>query len=165
MVSGESHYFMGRRYRLRVITDESSVGVFVRNQSTLELRVRPAASLATRHRVLNDWYREHLKRMVPPLLAKWQRRLGVEVSEWGIRKMKTKWGTCNARARRIWINLELAKKSAESLEYVVMHELVHLIVRHHDDHFVAIMDEHLSRWRALREELNCLPLAHGAWRE
>ncbi len=97
--------------------------------------------------------------------AKWQKRLGVEVSAFGIKKMKTKWGTCTVDARRIWINLELAKKSAESLEYVVMHELVHLLVRHHDDRFIAIMDKHLPRWRALREGLNCSPLAHEAWRE
>jgi len=103
--------------------------------------------------------------MIPPLLTKWQERLGVRVSDFGIRKMKTKWGTCTVEARRIWINLEMAKKSADSLEYVVMHELAHLRVRHHDDRFIAIMDKHLPRWRSLREELNCLPLAHEAWRE
>src|ERR1039458_7095827 len=85
--------------------------------------------------------------MVPPLLTKWQKRLGVHVSDFGIKKMKTKWGTCSADAHRIWINLELAKKSPDSLEYVVMHELVHLLVRHHDDRFIEIMDKHLPRWR------------------
>ena len=79
--------------------------------------------------------------------------------------MKTKWGTCNADARRVWINLELAKKSAECIEYVVAHELVHLLARHHDDDFVAIMDKHMPRWRSIREELNCSPLAHEVWRE
>ncbi len=103
--------------------------------------------------------------MLPPLVAKWQKRLGVEVSAFAIKKMKTKWGTCTVDARRIWINLELAKKSIDCVEYVVLHELVHLLVKHHDDQFVGIMDEHLPRWRSLREELNCLPLAHEAWRE
>ena len=102
---------------------------------------------------------------IPPLLDKWQKRLGVKVSVCGIKKMKTKWGTCNAEAGRIWINLELAKKSADCLEYVVLHELVHLTVRRHDDQFFEIMDKHLPRWRILRAELNGLPLAHEVWRE
>lgn len=165
MVSGESHYFLGHRYRLRVIADGGPVGAVIRNKSTLELRVRPRADVEARRRLLMNWYRRQLKEMIPPLLKKWQKRLGVEVSAFGIKRMKTKWGTCTVDARRIWINLELAKKSADSLEYVVMHELVHLLAKHHDDRFVAIMDKHLPRWKALREELNCLPLAHEAWRE
>jgi predicted metal-dependent hydrolase len=165
MVSGESHYFLGRRYRLHVVYCDGPVGIVVRNNSTLELHARPKAGVGARQRLLMNWYRQHLKEMIPPLLTKWQKRLGVHVSDFGIKKMKTKWGTCTVEARRIWINLELAKKSPESLEYVVMHELVHLLVRHHDDRFIAIMDKHLPRWRALREELNCLPLAHETWRE
>src|SRR6516164_4876478 len=89
----------------------------------------------------------------------------IVASPFRIKRMKTKWGTCTRDARRVWINLELAKKSPDCLEYVVMHELVHLIVKHHDERFVAIMDKHLPRWRALRQELNCLPLAHENWRE
>jgi len=165
MVSGESHYFLGRRYRLRVVTDDGPVGVVMRSKTILELHVRPRADVATRRKFLMNWYRQQLREMIPPLLTKWQERLGVRVSDFGIRKMKTKWGTCTVEARRIWINLEMAKKSADSLEYVVMHELAHLRVRHHDDRFIAIMDKHLPRWRSLREELNCLPLAHEAWRE
>jgi len=165
MVSGESHYFGGQRYRLRVHVANGPAKVVIANNSMIELHVRPGTSVEGRRHVMMDWYRQHLKHAIPPLVEKWQKRLGVEVSEFGIKRMKTKWGTCTVGARRIWINLELAKKSADSLEYVVMHELVHLRARHHDDHFVAIMDEHLPRWRALREELNCLPLAHEAWRE
>ena len=165
MVSGESHYFAGQRYRLRVYAANGPARVIVRNSSTIELHMRPGASVEARRKALTNWYREHLKNAIPPLLGKWQKRLGVEVSAFGIKRMKTKWGTCNAEARRIWINLELAKKSIESLEYVVMHELVHLIERHHNDRFMAISDEHLPRWRAIRAELNCLPLAHEAWGE
>ena len=165
MVSGESHYFLGRRYRLHVVYSDGPVGIVVQNKAVIELHVRPGADVAARQRLLMNWYRQQLKEMVPPLLTKWQKRPGVHVSDFGIKKMKTKWGTCTAEARRIWINLELAKKSPDSLEYVVMHELVHLLVRHHDDRFIEIMDKHLPRWRALREELNCLPLAHEAWRE
>jgi predicted metal-dependent hydrolase len=165
MVSGESHYFEGQRYRLRMYAANAPAEVVITNSSIIELHVRPGASVESRRKVMMNWYRQHLKDAIPPLLEKWQKRLGIDVSEFGIKRMKTKWGTCTVDARRIWINLELAKKSPDSLEYVVMHELVHLLARHHDDRFVAIMDEHLPRWRVLREELNCLPLAHEAWRE
>ncbi len=165
MVSGESHYFLGNRYRLCVVTDDGPVGVVIRNKTILELHVRPKKDVEARRRLLMNWYREQLKEMLPPLLAKWQKRLGVEISACGIKKMKTKWGTCTVDARRIWINLELAKKSVGCLEYVVVHELVHLLAQHHDDNFMAIMDKHMPRWESIREELNCLPLAHEAWRE
>jgi predicted metal-dependent hydrolase len=112
--------------------------------------------------VLAKWYRVQLRELLGPLMEKWQKRLGVEVSSFGIKRMKTKWGTCNTEARRVWINLELAKKSSDCLEYVVLHELVHLLVRHHDDAFIALMDKHMPRWRS---ELNGSPLAHEIWRE
>ena len=165
MVSGESHYFCGQRYRLRVYAVSGPAMVAIRNASIIELHVRLGASVETRQKVMMRWYRQHLKDAIPPLLEKWQKRLGVNVSAYGIKKMKTKWGTCNAEAGRIWINLELAKKSVDCLEYVVLHELVHLVVRRHDDQFVEIMDKCLPRWRSLRAELNGLPLAHEVWRE
>jgi len=165
MVSGESHYFAGQRYRLRVYATKGPAGVVISNNSTIELHVRLGASIETRQKVVMNWYRQYLRHAIPPLLDKWQKRLGIRVSAWGIKKMKTKWGTCNAQAGRIWINLELAKKSVDCLEYIVLHELVHLTVRHHDDQFVEIMDKYLPRWRSLRAELNGLPLAHEVWRE
>ncbi len=165
VVSGESHFFLGRRYRLRVIHSEGPVGVVVRNASTLEIHVWPHASVKARRRLLMNWYRQQLKALLPPLIRKWQKRLGVDASEWGIKRMKTKWGTCTVDARRIWINLELAKKSVATIEYVVMHELVHLLVKHHDERFMAIMDKHMPRWRMIRQELNGFPLAHEVWRE
>jgi len=165
MVSGESHYFSGQRYRLRVHVAEGPATVVVNNNSIIELHVRLGARLETRQRLMMSWYRQYLKDTIPVLLDKWQNRLGVSVSAWGIKKMKTKWGTCNAEAGRIWINLELAKKSGDCLEYVVVHELVHLITKRHDEKFMKTMDEFLPRWRALRQELNGTPLAHEAWRE
>ena len=165
MVSGESHYFSGQRYRLRVYSVDETAKVVIRNASIIELHVRVGASVETRQRAMMSWYRQYLKDTIPRLLEKWQKRLGVRVSSCGIKKMKTKWGTCNAEAGRIWINLELAKKSVDCLDYVVLHELVHLLVRRHDDKFVEIMDRCLPRWRALRAELNGLPLAHEVWRE
>ena len=166
MVSGESHYFLGNRYRLRVISDaESKQWITIPTKTTIELHVHPGAGVGVRQRVLAKWYRAQLRTLLGPLMEKWQERLAVRATTYGIKRMKTKWGTCNAEARRVWINLELAKKSAECLEYVVAHELVHLLVRHHDDVFVAIMDKHMPRWRSIREELNGSQLAHEIWRE
>ena len=116
-----------------------------------------------RERVLAHWYRERLRALAAPLIERWQGILGVTVEEWGIKKMKTKWGSCNANARRIWLNLELVKKPPECLEYLIVHELTHLLVRLHDDRFHALMDKHLPRWQAIRKTLNAAPLAHEVW--
>jgi len=163
MVSGESHYLWGRRYRLRVIKHDGPAKVIVSNTSTIELHVRREIDAKQRERVLQRWYRQQLRELIPPLLDKWQSLLGVRVAEWGIKKMKTKWGACNVEARRIWLNLELAKKPVQCLEYIVVHELAHLIERGHNDRFTAIMDKHLPPWRFRRQELNSAPLAHEAW--
>jgi predicted metal-dependent hydrolase len=163
MVSGESHYFLGRRYRLRVVERHGATRVVVRNNRTLELQVRRHADAQARERVLHRWYRQHLRELVPPLLTKWEATLGVQVAVWGIKRMKTRWGTCNADARRIWLNLELAKKPVQCLEYLVVHELTHLLERHHNDRFVLLMDRHLPNWREHRQELNAAPLPHESW--
>jgi len=163
MVSGESHYLWGRRYRLRVTEQPGPPRIVLRNKSTLELHVQPEASAERRERVLQRWYRQQLKVLIPPLLEKWQPVLGVQVVEWRIKKMKTKWGACNVEARRIWLNLELVKKPVQCLEYLVVHELVHLLERHHNDRFMAIMDKSLPQWRLHRHELNAAPLAHETW--
>ncbi len=163
MVSGESHYFLGRRYRLLVINTDTRPGIVLRNRTTMEIHAPPGASTRERDQVLQRWYRRQLKALIPTLLAEWQTRLGVQVTEWGIKQMKTRWGTCNPAARRIWVNLELAKKPERCLEYLVVHEVVHLIERHHGDRFVAIMDQHLPQWRLHRQELNSEPLAHQTW--
>jgi predicted metal-dependent hydrolase len=163
MVRGESHYFLGTRYRLRVIQRDGASRVVLRNRSAIELYVQPGTSAEQRERVLHRWYRQKLKELIPPLMEKWQSALGVQVADWGIKRMKTKWGTCSVEARRIWLNLELAKKPVQCLEYIVVHELVHLIERHHNDRFVSLMDKHLPQWRLHRQELNAAPLAQEAW--
>jgi len=163
MVAGESHYFLGRRYRLRVVRDDRVCKVVLRNKATIELHVRSGIRAAERNQVLQRWYRHQLRELIPPLLEKRQVALGVQVAAWGIRKMKTRWGTCNPIARRIWLNLELAKKPVQCLEYIIVHELVHLIERHHTDRVVALMDQHLPQWRLRRHELNSSPLAHETW--
>lgn len=163
MIGGESHYFLGRRYRLRVMAAEKAGGVVLRNRTTMELHVPRGARARQRERVLQRWYRHQLKGLIPPLLAKWQPLLGVQVTYWGIKKMKTRWGTCNIETRRIWMNLELAKKPAQCLEYLVVHELMHLRERHHNARFVTLMNQHLPTWRHYRQILNSEPLAHENW--
>ncbi|MGH2411148.1 MAG: M48 family metallopeptidase [Chloroflexota bacterium] len=163
MVSGESHYFLGRRYRLRVHEHRGPARVALRGAASLDLFVRPGATAEARELVLQRWYRAQLKLIIPPLLEKWRQALGVEAAEWGIRRMKTKWGSCNCETRRIWFNLELAKKPPRCLEYIVVHELAHLLEPGHDSRFIRILDQHLANWRALRDELNHAPLGHEQW--
>lgn len=162
-VSGESHYFQGRRYRLNVVYQAGPPQVSIRNNTRLDLVVRPGSDLAQRERVLLVWYRQQLKALIPPLIARWEAILGVHVAEWGVKQMKTRWGTCNLQARRIWLNLELIKKPELCLEYVVVHEMVHLLERKHNDRFAALMDQAMPQWRLYREELNHFPLNHQDW--
>lgn len=163
MVSGESHFVQGRRYRLDVIEQVGVRSAIVRRGKTLELRVPPGRSRDQREALLQQWYRQLLRDRIPELLEKWEPVIGVQVANCGIRRMKTKWGTCNIEARRIWLNLELAKKPPACLEYILVHEMVHLLERHHNDRFVAYMDRFLPQWRTHREELNRAPLAHEEW--
>lgn len=163
MVSGESHYFLGQRYRLRVIEYRGASKVVLRHQAAVELYVRPQANPKQREQVLQRWYRGQLKALIPPLLEKWQPVLSVQVADWGIKKMKTRWGSCNKKARRLWLNLELAKRSVQCLEYIVVPEMVHLLERHHNDRFRALMDQLMPQWRSRREELNRTPLGHESW--
>lgn len=163
MVDRESHYFMGQRYLLRVVPRKGAGKIVLSPGSIMELHIRPESTTQQRERVLQRWYREQLKAMVPPLLEKWQPRLGVEATEWSIRKMKTKWGTCSPQTGTIRLNLELAKKPPQCLEYIVVHELLHLIERKHSQRFLALLTEHLPNWQTVREELNSAPLGHDVW--
>ena len=163
MVSGESHYFLGRRCRLLVIAHEGTAKVLLRHKSTIEMHVRPESSARQRELVLHRWYRQQLKELIPPLLEKWRAAMGVQLADWRVKRMKTKWGSCNADAARIWLNLELAKKPVQCLEYVVVHELAHLVERRHNERFIAMMDDYLPQWRLRRQELNSSPLAHETW--
>ena len=163
MVTGETHYFFGRGYRLRLVEHDKAGHVRVVNNSTLELAVRPGTSADQREKVMQQWLREQLKAQAGPLIDKWQTIVGVEAAEWGVKRMKTKWGSCSIEARRIWLNLELAKKPPECLEYIIIHELAHLLERNHNDQFVAIMDRCMPKWRSVRDLLNSAPLAHETW--
>lgn len=158
MVAGESHYVFGHRYRMEVIERPGHHEVVIVNNSIIQLFVNPGTSPKNRALVLTEWYREQLKLKIPDLLNRWQSIIGEQVADWGIKKMKTRWGSCNIKERRIWLNLELAKKPIECLEYVLVHELVHLLERHHNERFQAYMDQYLPHWRQCREILNQEPL-------
>lgn len=163
-VSGESHYFRGRRYRLQANEFDGPSGIRLLNNTRMELRFRPNADRNAREAVLHRWYRRQLRDQVVSLKAELERKTGVTVNEIRIKRMKTLWGSCNIEAKRIWLNLELAKKPASCLVYILVHEMVHLIERKHNDRFKALMDEHLPQWRLYRDELNSAPLAHEDWR-
>jgi len=150
-------------YRLDVIEHNGPATVRLANSTTLQLRVRPGTDRDKREEILHRWYRQRLREQIPPLIAKWEPKIGVEVADWGIKKMKTRWGTCTVEARRIWLNLELAKKPASCLEYILVHEMVHLLERHHNERFRALMDSFLPNWPLHRDELNRAPLAHEEW--
>jgi predicted metal-dependent hydrolase len=127
------------------------------------LRLRPKTPGDKKQAVMEAWYRRQIRRAVPPLISKWEPVMGVKVERFFVRKMKTKWGSCNAPLKRIRLNTDLAKKPPECLEYIVVHEMAHLVARHHDDRFVRVMDKCLPGWRLLRQTLNNAPLAHADW--
>lgn len=151
----ESHYYNGKRFLLEVVEFEAPPKIELRH-STLVLYVRPGTPKEKRQRIIDAWYRAQLKNVLPELIEKWEKKLNVKVAEYGIKKMKTRWGSCNCQAKRIWLNLELAKKPQECLEYVVVHEMVHLLVRKHNAVFRAYMTEYLPKWRSYKDELNRL---------
>jgi len=162
-VDRESHYVWGKRYLLTVDERDAPPGIELQHHR-MRLRVRPGTGEAKRQALVEAWYREQLKAAVPPLLAEWQPRLGVAVERWFVQRMKTRWGSCNHRARTIRLNTELAKKPAECLEYIVVHELVHLLEPTHNARFVALMDQCMPQWRFHREALNRLPVRQETWR-
>jgi len=158
----ESHYFKGKRYLLKVTERDAAPGVVLQH-SVLELHVRPGTRVEKRKTVLDEWYRQQLKELVPALIEKWEKKMNVQVNEFGIKKMKTRWGTCNMEVRRIWLNLELAKKPVECLEYIVVHEMTHLLERKHNDRFMSLMSEFMPKWRFYKDELNRLPVTYMNW--
>lgn len=163
MVSGECHYLWGRPYRLEIAEQKGRHTVNVGPNNRLLLNINPDTSCNGRHKVLTEFYRCELKSRLEPLVDSWQAHIGVTASHLGIKKMKTKWGSCNTQSQRIWLNLELAKKPPVCLEYILVHELVHLIERRHNEKFKAYMDVFLPNWREARDLLNRSPLAHENW--
>ena len=159
----ESHFFQGKRYLLKVVEVDAAPKVELKTKSHIELYIRPTTSVEQRKSILNEWYRKQLKAQIPSIIEKWEKIIGVKVEDWGVKQMKTKWGTCNIEEKRIWINLELAKKPIPCLEYIIIHEMIHLLERHHNDRFLSYMVKYLPRWKYFKEELNKLPVSHAEW--
>ncbi|MFC1574309.1 M48 family metallopeptidase [Candidatus Latescibacterota bacterium] len=161
-INRESHYYLGKQYLLKVIEHNASPKVILKHE-IIEMYIRPNTGLEKRQEILYEWYRQRMKKIIPGIIAQYEKAMKVKVSEFGIKKMKTKWGTCNIIAKRIWLNLELAKKPVECIEYIVVHEMAHLLERYHNDRFAHFMDKYFPKWKFYKEELKRKPLCHENW--
>jgi hypothetical protein len=162
-VEGEQHYYQGRAYCLRIHHTRSKQHCYVCDDTqVLNLHTAPTADSQQRQKIVHACYRDYLQQQIPLLIEKWQPPMQVHVAAWGIKKMHTRWGSCNIRAHRIWLNLELAKHSPQCLEYVVVHEMVHLLEPSHNARFKMLMDRFLPEWRLLKAALNgVMPVVEG----
>ena len=161
-VERESHYLWGRRYLLSVVEENAKPSVRLDHRK-ITLTVRPGSTLAKREEVMQEWHRSLLHDAVPGLINKWEAKLGVKVSGYFLQRMKTKWGGCNHRAGHIRLNTELVKKPKDLLEYIVAHEMIHLIEPTHSERFIAILEQHYPNWQEARAEMNELPVRHETW--
>lgn len=158
----ESHYLWGRRYLMKIMEQDAGPRVELEHRRLL-LFIRPGTGEEKRQEIVDGWYREQLKAAAVTLIKRWEKRLDVELERFFVQRMKTRWGSCNHAARTIRLNTDLAKKPKTCLEYIVVHELAHLIEPTHNPHFVAIMDHFMPKWRLHREQLNRLPVSHEEW--
>ncbi|MBM7231524.1 metal-dependent hydrolase [Dietzia sp. HMSC21D01] len=163
MVTGESHYVWGVRRRLKVV-ERPGRAHFEVDGERLVFYVPADTSVEKRRTYLDRWYRDQLRQVIPELITRWEQTLEVAVPKWTIRRMKTKWGSCNRETRHIWFNVELAKKHSDCLEYIVAHEMTHYFERNHGERFTRLMDDYLPDWRRRRELLNQAPLSDERWR-
>ena len=162
MVTGESHYVWGTRHRLKIIERRGHSRVEIEGDRLL-LYTPDGTSTHVRRELLDRWYREQLRQVIPSVLAKWEPKVGVTVPKWSIRRMKTKWGSCNRETGHIWFNTELAKKHPDCLEYLAVHEMTHLLERGHGERFTRLLDKNMPDWRPRRDRLNGAPLGHEQW--
>lgn len=158
-IDRESHYVWGRRYLLRVVEKDAAPMVILKHRE-LFLQVRSEASAEQKELILEAWYRERLKEALPALITKWEKLMGVKVNQFFVQTMKTKWGSCNVVSRNIRFNTELAKKPIECLEYIVVHEMTHLLEPTHNVRFMSLIEQFMPKWKFHRDELNSLPLKH-----
>ncbi|MCD6438848.1 MAG: M48 family metallopeptidase [Halomonas sp.] len=161
-IKRESHYLWGRRYLLNVEEKEARPNIKL-DHKRITLRVRPDSSPEKRAQVMHEWHKRLLHEAVPPLIQRWESKLGVTVNRYYLQRMKTKWGSCNHRAGNIRLNTELVKKPRDLLEYIIVHEMAHLIEPTHNERFISLLDQHYPVWREARDELNALPLAAEVW--
>lgn len=162
MVTGESHYVWGQRYRLKLVREPGRIRIDI-SGNKLRITAPEGSTVDQRRTAMEEWHRVELKHKIPALIAKWEPIIGRSVSKWTVRRMKTKWGSCNRESAHIWFNLELAKKNPICLEYIVVHEMTHLLERNHNERFAELMDGFLPDWRARRDELNAAPLKSETW--
>lgn len=153
-ITGENHDYFGEKYTLIVRETSGKQRVEIQKEDFIYLYVRPASTKEKRAKIMTAWYRQQLKNVIPPYIARWEKVMGVDVKEWGVKLMKTKWGTCNTQASRIWLNLELAKKKPQGLEYIIVHEMTHLLEHYHNKKFYDYLDHFLPDWKNTRSELN-----------
>jgi len=161
-IEREGHYYLGMRYLLRIIESSGRSKVELGHKE-ITMYVKPEYNTEKRKMLLNKWYRSQLKQIIPSIISKYEKLMSVSVAEFGVKRMKTRWGTCNPDAKRIWLNLELAKKPIECLEYIIVHEMVHLLERSHNKRFISLMDVYLPKWQLYRDELNRLPVKYETW--
>jgi hypothetical protein len=162
-VTGETHYFLGKAFRLKVVPTEGRSVVKVKGKTLIELSVHKEASTELKGELIKEFYRTELKILLTKIVDEWCRKMNVEPEDWRVKVMNTKGGSCNTEKRTLLFNLELAKKPKFCIEYIVVHELVHLFERLHNDRFVALMDYYLPTWRRRKDELNSLPVSHSDW--
>ena len=162
-LSGETVYFLGRKYKLELAYKDEAPKVFIKGKMKIILQTRSNATVDKKAEVFNDWLRQELKPIITELVTVWKKKLKVQVKSWQIKEMKTKWGTCNNINKTILFNLELAKKPIACIEYVVVHELTHLIERTHNEHFINVLDTNLPKWRSIKDDLNRFILSYQNW--
>ncbi len=163
-VFGESHYFLGRRYRLEVSFKNATQKVYVKGGNKIILQVRQGNTTEKRKEIMMEWYRKELRPIIEELVYKWEQKTGVKSESWSIRQMKTRWGTCNHKTGKLLFNLELAKKPINCIEYVVVHELLHLVENKHNKNFVDLMEKYLPKWQSIKNDLNSCILSFEEWK-
>jgi predicted metal-dependent hydrolase len=161
-IDRESHHVWGKRYLLKVIETDKPATVEL-SHGRMILRVRQGTDTVKRQAILEEWQREQLRRAAPPLIKKWERLMGIAVSRLYVQRMKTKWGSCNHRSGSIRLNTDLVRKPRECLEYIVVHEMAHLLEPTHNARFISLMDQYMPKWQSHREVLNRLPVRHERW--
>ena len=161
-LSRESHYVWGERYLMKVIEVDAPPVIELKH-NRMVFQIRPGTDTAKKTELLDGWYRDQLREAVEPLFAAWEQKLGVKANEFAVRRMKTKWGSCNPTAKTILLNTDLAKKPRECFGYIVVHELVHLLEPTHNERFIKLMDQHMPKWQSHRQLLNSLPVRHENW--
>lgn len=162
-VSGESHYIFGKKYQLTVKKSGVKQEIKITKKKSIELTVKPKTTIYQKQVMFEKFYRDELEKIIPKLLEKWEKKIGVKVKEVRIKKMKTKWGTCNTKDKRIWLNLELVKQPVHCVDYVFVHELVHFKERKHSQRFLQLLEKAYPKWRQSKEELNQGILSYFEW--